>query len=199
MNATKLRSTLAITGKFISSLQTCLLQLADISSSYFNITDGPTIEGTQVILGTNLHQPVNEDDIPLGTIEEFPDITAGKSFVLGLHEPDVDHCFIMDTDARNVPVDTRNRQASRLISMSHPNTGLHLDIFSTEPAFQFYTGKHISVPVSEHGPQRSARSGLCIEPSRYINAINNPEWRDMAILKKGQLYGARHVYKAWKS
>lgn len=167
-------------------------------NSYFNITDGPTIEGTQVVLGADDHLPVDEDNIPLGTTEKFPGLTAGKSFVLGVHEPDVDHCFIMDTDARNVPVDTRNRQASRLISMSYPGTGVHLDIFSTEPAFQFYTGKHITVPASEHGPKRGPRSGLCVEPSRYINAINVPEWRNMAILKKGQLYGARHIYKAWR-
>lgn len=189
----------AITGKSYIPSSYYSFRLADILSSYFNITNGPTIEGTQIVLDTSLHQPVDKDDIPLGTIEEFPGITAGKPFVLGLHEPDVDHCFIIDTDARNVPVDTRNCKASRLISMSHPTTGIHLDIFSTEPAFQFYTGKHINVPASEHGPQRSARSGLCIEPSRYINAVNVPEWRDMAILKKGQLYGARHIYKAWKN
>lgn len=83
--------------------------------------------------------------------------------------------------------------------MSHEATGVHLDIFSTEPAFQFYTGRHINVPASEHGPKRGPRSGVCVEPSRYINAVNVPDWRNMAILRQGQLYGAKHTYKAWKA
>lgn len=169
----------------------------DNKNSYFNVTGGPTIEGTEVVLGTDKHLPVDGEDIPLGTVEKYPGITANEPFVLGLHEPDVDHCFIMDPDARNVPIDTRNRQAARLSSLSAPMTGIHLDVFSTEPAFQFYTGRHITVPASEHGPQRGPRSGLCIEPSRYINAVNAPEWRNMVILKQGQLYGTKIIYKAW--
>lgn len=167
-------------------------------NSYFNLTGGPTIEGTQITLGTDKHLPVDGDDIPLGSVEQYPGITAGKSFVLGLHEPDVDHCFIVDPDARNVPIDTRNSQASKLVSMSAKATGIHLDVFSTEPAFQFYTGKHITVPASEHGPERGPRSGLCIEPSRYINAVNVPDWRNMVMLRQGQLYGAKIIYKAWR-
>lgn len=167
--------------------------------SYFNITGGPTIEGTEVVLGTDDYLPIDTGNIPLGTIEKYPGINANQPFTLGHDEPDVDHCFIMDKDAGNVPVDTRSRQASRLMAMSHPGTGIHVEVYSTDPAFQFYTGKHISVPASEHGPQRGPRSGLCVEPSRYINAVNKPDWRDMAILKQGQLYGAKHIFKAWKS
>lgn len=167
--------------------------------SYFNLSGGSTIEGTEVVLGTDQHLPVDSGDIPLGGVEKYPDISANEPFVLGPKEPDVDHCFIMDTDARSVPVDTRSRPLSRLIALSHKDTGLHLEVHSTEPAFQFYTGRHINVPASEHGPQRAARSGLCVEPSRYIDAINRPEWRDMCILKQGEKYGSRTRYVAWKA
>ncbi|KAK5094025.1 hypothetical protein LTR70_008398 [Exophiala xenobiotica] len=167
--------------------------------SYFNLSNGATLEGTEVILGTDQHLPVDSGDIPTGTVEKYPGITANEPFVLGPEEPDVDHCFIMDTDAKNVPVDTRSRPLSRLIALSHSATGVHLEVHSTEPAFQFYTGRHIDVPASEHGPQRAARSGLCVEPSRYIDAVNRPEWRDMTILKRGEKYGSRTRYVAWKA
>jgi len=166
--------------------------------SYFNITDGPTIEGTQVVLNTNDYLPVDDTDIPLKTIAKFPGIEAGKSFVLGKQEPDIDHCFIMDTNAQQIPIDTRERSLKKLVTLSHPTTGLHFEVHSTEPAFQFYTGKYVNVPASEHGPARGPRSGLCVEPSRYIDAVNNPEWRDMVVLKQGEKYGAKTVYKAWK-
>jgi len=37
-----------------------------------------------------------------------------------------------------------------------------------------------------------------VEPSRYVNAINVPEWRNQVVLKKGQVYGAQIVYRGWE-
>jgi aldose 1-epimerase len=132
-------------------------------------------------------------------IGDFPGIAADKPFVLGAEEPDIDHCFIMDPTTHTVPIDTRRLDLRKLVSLSLADTNLHLEIFSTEPAFQFYTGKYIEVDATEHTPTRGPRSGLCVEPSRYINAINVPEWRDQVLLEKGEVYGARTLYKAWKA
>jgi len=142
---------------------------------------------------------VDEGSIPLGAIENWPGIEAGRTFRLGDKEPEIDHCFIMDTDAASVPLDTRKREAQKLISLSHPTTKLHLEIFSTEPAFQLYTGQFVDVPASDNSPARPPRAGMCVEPSRYINAINVPEWRNQVLLKKGQVWGAKNIYKAWKA
>ncbi|EXJ89978.1 aldose 1-epimerase [Capronia epimyces CBS 606.96] len=166
---------------------------------YFNITDGPTIEGTEVTLHTSKYLPVDETDIPLGTVEDFPGIEAGKPFVLGATEPDIDHCFIVDTDAANVPLDTRQRPLALLLSAAHPGTKLHVDVFSTEPSFQFYTGKYINTAATADSPARGPRAGFCVEPARYINAINVPQWRGQVLLKRNQLWGARTVHKAWKA
>lgn len=87
----------------------------------------------------------------------------------------------------------------------YPANGLHLEVLSTEPAFQFYTGRFIDVPEVESNeggqtikvPARSKRSAFCVEPSRYVNAINVDEWRPQVILKKGEKYGAKIVYRGW--
>lgn len=142
---------------------------------------------------------MDSEDIPLGHIERYPGLRANEPFLLGAEEPDVDHCFIADTNASNIPVDTRTRPLSKLVSMKHSATGVNLEIYSTEPAFQFYLGRHISVPASEHGPERGPRSGMCIEPSRYINAVNYPEWRGMVVLRRGEKYGSHTRYVAWKA
>jgi len=70
-------------------------------------------------------------------------------------------------------------------------------VHSTEPAFQFYTGKYIETPAVGDLPARGKRSGFCVEPSRFVNAANVPEWRHQMVLKKGEVYGARIVYRAW--
>ena len=168
-------------------------------NSYFTVSDAATIEGTEVTLGTTYYQEVDEHDIPTGTIGQWPGVETNKAFVLGAKEPDIDHCFLMDPAHPECPLDTRALEPKKLVGLFHPSTKLHLEVFSTEPAFQFYTGKYIDVAATDNTPARGARAGICIEPSRYINAINVPEWRDQVLLKKGNVYGAKSVYKAWKS
>jgi len=166
---------------------------------YFNLSNGPTIEGTEITLHTSKHLPVDAGNIPLGGVEDFPGIQAGRAFVLGATEPDIDHCFVVDPDAGNIPLDTRQRPLRPLVTAAHPTTKLHLEVFSTEPSFQFYTGKYINAAATAHTPARGPRAGFCVEAARYINAINVPEWRDQVLLKQGQLWGSRTVHKAWKA
>jgi aldose 1-epimerase len=143
--------------------------------------------------------PVDDTGIPIGKIESYPGIEPGEAFTLGKFEPNVDHCFVVDCDASNILLDTRGGTLKKLMSMSHPATELHLEIFSTEPAFQFYTGQYVDVAATEDSPAKPPRAGICVEPQRYINAINVPEWRNMVVLKRGETWGARTVYKAWKT
>jgi aldose 1-epimerase len=167
-------------------------------SSYFNLSSAPTIEGTEVTLTTTKYLEVDDTDIPTEVIGDFPGLEANKTFTLGATEPDIDHCFVLDPSNPKIPLDTRSLEPRLLISLFHPGSGIHLEVFSTEPAFQFYTGKYIDVAATSDRPARGKRAGMCIEPSRYINAINVPEWRDQMLLKKNNIYGAKTVYKAWK-
>ncbi|KAJ5718687.1 Glycoside hydrolase-type carbohydrate-binding subgroup [Penicillium malachiteum] len=166
--------------------------------SYFNIGDGATITGTTAQLETDDYLPIDSTGIPVGKIEKFPrEVT--KLFELEATGPHIDDVFIMETDPSKIPLDTRGLALRRLAQFSNPNTGIHLEVHSTEPAFQFYTGKYINVPSIDGAPAHIEGAGFCVEPSRYVNAINEPEWRSMVLLKKGQIFGCTNVYKAWKA
>ena len=141
----------------------------------------------------------DKDDIPTGAIEAFPGVKANTDIELGPEEPDIDHCFILDPKQTKVPLDTRREPLRRLVSLFSSKTNIHFEVYSTEPAFQFYTGKYIDVAATDDSPAYGPRSGICIEPQRYINAVNVPEWRDQVMLRKGQVWGAKTVYKAWQS
>jgi len=167
--------------------------------SYFNLTGGPSITGTEVNLITNKYQVVDDGGIPTGPIEEYPGVSAKKTFTLGEKEPDIDDCFVTDTDPSSIPIDTRSSPLQKLASFYHPESKIHLEIHSTEPAFQFYTGKYIDVPAVGDLPARTSRSGFCVEPSRYVNAINIPEYKPMMVLKKGEKYGTKIVYRGWQA
>ncbi|TVY82907.1 Bifunctional protein GAL10 [Lachnellula suecica] len=166
--------------------------------SYFNLSGNPTIEGTQVSLCSNNYLPVDDGGIPTGNPKPYSGVEPNKTFTLGAEEPDIDDCFIVDpSTASSIPLDTRNSPLTKLVTAYHPQTKNHLEVLSTEPAFQFYTGKYIDVPEVEDVAARGKRSGFCVEPSRYVNAVNVPEWKAQVVLKKGEVYGNRVVYRGW--
>lgn len=42
-------------------------------------------------------------------------------------------------------------------------------------------------------------SGFCVEPGRWVDAINSdvPDIKAQVVLKKGETYGSRVVYRGW--
>jgi aldose 1-epimerase len=142
---------------------------------------------------------VDDGGIPTTTsTAPYPNITPNVSFTLGATLPDIDDCFIVSPSATSsIPLDTRSSPLTKLISAYHPSSKIHLEVLSTEPAFQFYTGKYIDAPAVEGKEARGPRSGFCVEPSRFVNAINVEEWRGQVVLGRGQVYGSRVVYRGW--
>jgi aldose 1-epimerase len=127
-------------------------------------------------------------------------VATDTAFELGPVEPDIDDCFVVDPSkpSSSIPLDTRSEPLTKLVAAHHPETKIHLEVSSTEPAFQFYTGKYIDVAAVEGVAARGARSGFCVEPSRFVNAANVDEWKNQMLLKKGEKYGTRIVYRGWK-
>lgn len=163
------------------------------------MSGNPTIEGTDVTLCSSHFLPVDDGGIPTSaSTASYPGVTANKTFNLGATEPDIDDCFIVDpSTASSIPLDTRSSPLTKLVTAYHPATKNHLEVLSTEPAFQFYTGKYIDVPEVDGVKARGARAGFCVEPSRYVNAVNVDEWRGQVVLRKGEVYGSRVVYRGW--
>jgi aldose 1-epimerase len=166
-------------------------------SRYFNLSGAATITGTVVELATNLYLPVDDGGIPTGGPVPYPGIEANKVFTLTASEPDIDDHFIMNQQSSSIPIDTRSEPLKKLVKGYHPETGIHLEVLSTEPSFQFYTGKYIDVPAVDGVPARGPRAAFCVEPHRYVNAANVEEWKSQVLLKKGKVYGSRIVYRGW--
>ncbi|KAK9470386.1 galactose mutarotase-like domain-containing protein [Dipodascopsis tothii] len=160
--------------------------------SYFNIGAEATIAGTRVQLHTNQHEVVDATSMTTGEVATFPLFGSAPpgvppAFELGPVEPDVDHCFVLSDD---VALDTRASSGLRpMAELYAPATGLHLDAATTEPCFQFYTGKYIDV-----AGKFPARAGFCLESSRPVNATGVPAWRPSVVLGAGQTYGSRTAF-----
>lgn len=171
--------------------------------SYFNLNPtSPTIDGHAITLSTDQYLTLDSNSIPTGEITAHASAPKpNTTFFLGPSSPSFDDCFVLDPP-NIIPLDTRNLPLRTLVRMSHPATKLNLEILSTEPAFQFYTGEHIEVPeletsTGEKIPAKGPRAGIAVEPSRYVDAPRS-EWRGQCLLKKGEIWGAKSQYRAWK-
>jgi len=81
---------------------------------------------------------------------------------------------------------------------SDPKSGRVLEVWTTEPGVQFYSGNFLdgSAPrdVGKGGAVFKFRSAFCLEASHYPDAVNHPEF-PTTTLKPGEWYTGKIVYK----
>ena len=96
-----------------------------------------------------------------------------------------DQCFIIDnkTDELKLVAEARSEQSA-----------VTLQIFSTEPAVQFYTGQGLKNLIGKNGKEYVPFSGFCLETHKHPNAINIPYFPN-TVLRPGEKYYQKTVYK----
>ena len=90
-----------------------------------------------------------------------------------------DHNFVIDADSGKL---------RRIATLFDPGSGRVLDLESTEPGLQFYTGNHLANGApGTGGGTYAARDGLCLEPQKFPDSPNKPAFPS-ARLDPGQTY-----------
>lgn len=90
-----------------------------------------------------------------------------------------DHNYVLDEAAGGI---------RRIATLFDPASGRVMDLHSTEPGVQFYTGNHLAggAPGTSGGIY-PARAGLCLEPQKFPDSPNKPGFPS-ARLDPGQEY-----------
>ena len=83
------------------------------------------------------------------------------------------------------------RHAARVVERK---TGRTLDISTTEPGIQFYSGNFLDGSIKGKGGRvYKQRSGFCLETQHYPDSPNHPNF-PTAILQPGQAYFSETVF-----
>jgi aldose 1-epimerase len=76
-----------------------------------------------------------------------------------------------------------------------PTSGRVLEVLSTEPGLQFYTGNFLDGKLTGKGGWAyQFRNGFCMEPQHYPDSPNQPKFPSV-VLKPGQVYQNTIIYK----
>ncbi len=164
--------------------------------SYFNLA-GPEngdILGHRLTLAASHYTPVDATLVPTG--ESAPvagtplDFTRpkriGRDIGQMTGEPGgYDHNFCLDSGGGRLAFAARVEEKS---------TGRVMDIYTTEPGIQLYTGNFLDGTLTgKGGVVYQKHSGLCLETQHFPDSINKPEFRSV-VLRPGQVYRQTTVH-----
>jgi aldose 1-epimerase len=84
------------------------------------------------------------------------------------------------------------RLAARIVE---PKSGRALEVYTTEPGLQFYSGNFLDGSITgKSGKPYPRRSGFCVEAQHYPDSPNRPEWPSV-VLRPGKTYTQTTVYR----
>jgi aldose 1-epimerase len=170
--------------------------------AYFNLSGTATpILDHELIIAASRYTPVDADLIPTGAFDpvtETPfDFRTPRRIGDRIDDPHpqlrfgrgYDHNWVLDRDQ---PV-AGDAQMAYAATVRERRSGRRLDVFTTEPGLQFYSGNFLDGTL--HGPQGFyvRRAGLCLETQKFPDSPNQPAF-PTAVVRPGQRYNARTTF-----
>ncbi len=167
--------------------------------SYFNLigAGSATVLTHKVTLNASRFTPVDANLIPTGQLESVAgtpfdfrkatDIGArigARSEQLRLGKG-YDHNFVLDH-----PGDL-NQVAARV---EEPKSGRVLEVFTTQPGIQFYSGNFLEGNMKGIGGLYRHRSALCLETQHFPDSPNHPSF-PTTVLHPGEEFHQTTIYR----
>lgn len=179
--------------------QTTILNLTN--HSYFNLSgEGDSHIGDhELVLESDFYLPTDDTAIPYGepakvegtpmdfiamhTIgeridDDFEQLHFGKGY---------DHTYVLNRKQEG--------EYGYFGVCRSPKTGITMEMFTSEPGMQMYTGNWMTGNFEAKNANRyPARSAVCFETQHYPDSINNPDYPSV-VLKSDETFNSRTTYK----
>jgi aldose 1-epimerase len=79
-------------------------------------------------------------------------------------------------------------------SAFEPESGRYMEVFTTEPGVQLYTGNHLAgKEIGNSGQPYTSRTGLCLETQHFPDSPNQPDFPS-TLLNPGDVYKSTTIY-----
>lgn len=169
--------------------------------AFFNLAGisnpSPSTENHTLTIAADHYVPVDETSIPTGEIlkVEGTPMDFRQPHVIGerindkfqqlIYGAGYDHTYILNKKEANA--------LELAVVCAEENCGRVLEVHTTEPGVQLYTGNWLGGFTGAHGATFPARSGVCFEAQKFPDTPNRPYF-PTATLRPGEEYRQTTVY-----
>lgn len=167
---------------------------------YFNLAGVPAVDifGHEITIAAEAFLPTDRQQIPTGEIRPVDgtvfDLRQPTAIGTRIRHADqqllfgkgYDHYFVL-SEAPAEPL----RVAALVFD---PQSGRTLEVLTTQPGTQFYTGNNLTGSVAGRGGAYRQSAGLALEPQGFPDAPNRPEFPS-TVLRPGTVYRQVIAYR----
>ena len=162
--------------------------------SYFNLTGdvSNTILNHMLWINADNYTPMDNTSIPTGEIKPVKgtpfDFTSPHKVVERIDS-------VRSGYDNNFVLNKKPNALKRVAYVFDASSGRKLEVYTTEPGLQFYSGNFLNPSLkTSSGQPINRRTGLCLETQHFPNSPNQPNFPN-TILRPGEKFHSVTKYK----
>ncbi len=167
--------------------------------SYFNLAghNHGTVLDQKITIVADRFTPVDEGLIPTGELKEVKgtpfDFRSPRNIGERINDKDEQLKFGKGYD-HNWVLNKKPDEFGLAARVEDPSSGRVLEVWTTEPGLQFYSGNFLDGTKGKQGAVYPFRGALCLETQHFPDSPNHPNFPSI-LLKPGEQYTQHTAYK----
>ena len=169
---------------------------------FFNLAGianpSPTVENVLCEINADYYLPIDETSIPTGEVrfvKDTPfDFRTPKAIGQDINADNeqikngtgYDHNYVLNKKEEG--------ELSFAARLTEPTSGRTMEVYTTEPGIQLYTGNFLFGFEGAHGATFPKRSAVCLEAQHFPDTPNHPYFPSVVLTPGGQ-YKQKTIYK----